>query len=233
MDLEILPDADAVAARGAAIIAAEARASAAARGRFTLAVSGGRTPWLMLRALGKEEVPWPCVHLFQVDERVAPTGHQDRNLTHLLESLIGTTSILREQIYALPVETPDLDVSAERYAAALRQIAGTPPVLDLVHLGLGLDGHTGSLVPGDPVLDVTDADVAVTGIYMGRRRVTLTFPTINRARRILWVVTDGEKSAMLARLHAGDASIPAARVRPDNALLLCDQSAAATLNTQG
>ena len=113
-----------------------------------------------------------------------------------------------------------------RYALTLREIAGSPPVLDLVHLGLGPDGHTASLVPGDAVLDVTDADVALTGVYQGRRRMTLTYPILNRSRRILWLVTGSEKAGMLVRLRDGDLSIPAGRVRRDQALVLADRAAA-------
>ena len=224
--MEILADADAVARRAAVIIAAEAREAVGARGRFVVAVSGGHTPWLMLRALADEDVPWNGVHLFQVDERVAPAGHPDRNWTHLRESLLDHAPLRPDQVHAMPVESPDLEAAAIRYAQALGEVAGRPPVLDLVHLGLGPDGHTASLVPGDPVLEVTDADVALTGVYQGRRRMTLTYPVLNRSRRVLWVVTGGEKAGMLARLRAGDASIPAGRVRPENALVLADRTAA-------
>ena len=227
MEIQILPDAESVAREAAVIIAAEARASIAARGRFILAVSGGHTPWLMLRALGGEEVPWDRVHVAQVDERVAPAGHPDRNLTHLRESLLEHAPLHPGQIYAMPVESPDLEAGARQYEGTLREIAGSPPVFDLVHLGLGPDGHTASLVPGDPVLPVTDADVAATGVYQGRRRMTLTYPVLNRSRRILWLVTGAEKVGMLARLRAGDPSIPAGRVRQDGALALADGPAAA------
>ena len=135
MKIEVLPDADAVARKAAAIIAAEARAAAAARGRFVMAVSGGHTPWLMLRALAGEDVPWPRVHVVQVDERVAPAGHPDRNLTHVRESLLEHAPLQPEQIHAMPVEAPDLPAAAARYALTLQEIAGAPPVLDLVHLG--------------------------------------------------------------------------------------------------
>ncbi len=225
MKLEVLADADAVAEEGAAIIAADARTSVAARGRFAVAVSGGRTPWAMLRALAGEEVPWEGVHVLQVDERVAPEGHPDRNLTHLRESLLALAPLRPEQVHAMPVESPDLDAAATLYAQTLRQVAGSPPVLDLVHLGLGPDGHTASLVPGDPVLQVTDADVAPTGVYMGRRRLTLTYPALDRARRVLWLVTGAEKAGMLVRLRAGDPSIPAGRVDQDRALVLADRAA--------
>src|SRR5437762_11586223 len=229
MKIEIFRDADAVAQKAAEIIATESRAAVKARGRFIVAVSGGHTPWQMLRALAEEEVPWKDMHVVQVDERVAPEGHPDRNLTHLRESLLQHAPLRPEQIHAMPVETADLQAAATQYALALREIAGSPPVLDLIHLGLGPDGHTASLVPGDPVLDVTGADVAPTGVYQGRRRMTLTYPMLNRARRVLWVVTGSEKVEMLRRLRDGDLSIPAGRVRREQALLLADRAAAGQL----
>jgi len=228
MNIKVLADPDAVAREAAAVIAAEARASVAARGRFVMAISGGQTPWMMLRALSAQDVPWDKVHVFQVDERVAPGGHPDRNLTHLRDSLRSQEPVLQGRLYAMPVEDVDLDVAAVRYALTLQEIAGSPPVLDLVHLGLGPDGHTASLVPGDSVLDATDRDVVLTGIYQGRRRMTLTFPILNRSRRVLWLVTGSGKNAMLSRLRNGDRSIPAGRVCRDHALVLADRAAAGT-----
>ena len=222
----VLRDAQAVATAAAALIATEARASVADRGRFVLALSGGRTPWIMLRALADDDVPWEAAHIVQVDERVAPAGDAERNLAHLRESLLSRVALPTDQMHAMPVEAADLDVAAAQYEVTLAAIAGHPPVIDLVHLGLGPDGHTASLVPGDPVLEVDDRDVALTGPYQGRRRMTLTFPAINRARRILFVVTGADKAAMLARLRAGDRSIPAGRVRPDNTTILADADAA-------
>ena len=227
MKIEIFPDADAVARKGAEIIAAEARAAVKARGRFIVAVSGGLTPWQMLRSLSKKDVPWEHMNIVQVDERVAPEGHPDRNVTHLYESLLEHAPLQREQIYSMPVEAPELEHAAKQYAETLKNIAGSPLVLDLVHLGLGPDGHTASLVPGDPVLNVTDLDVAVTGLYQGRRRMTLTYPILNRARSILWLVTGKDKVPALARLRNGDSRIPAGRIQRDNALVLADQAAAA------
>ncbi len=226
MKTEILADADAVARRAAGIIAADAREAVAARGRFVMAVSGGHTPWIMLRDLADEDVPWAGVHVVQVDERVAPPGDPDRNLTHLRESLLSHAPLPPDHIHPMPVEAPDLDAAAARYARVLEGIAGAPPVLDLAHLGLGPDGHTASLVPGDPVLAVADRDVALTGVYMGRRRMTLTYPVLDRARRVLWLVTGAEKVPMFPRLVAGEAAIPAGRVRSDRALLLADRAAA-------
>ncbi len=202
MNIKVLGDADAVAQRAAPIITEEARVAITERGRFVMAVSGGHTPWVMLRALGTADISWPAVHH-------AP--------------------LHPEQIHEMPVQSPDLENSAAKYATTLRQIAGSPPVLDLVHLGLGPDGHTASLIPGDPVLNVKDVDVATTGAYQGRRRMTLTFPAINRARRILWVVTGGEKVPILNRLLEGAESIPANRICRERALLLADRAAAGNL----
>ena len=225
LSLEVLDTADAVANRAAQVIAAAAREAIEARGRFLFAVSGGHTPWVMLRALAAARISWPAVRVFQVDERVAPAGHADRNLTHLKDSLLEHAPLGPQQILAMPVEAKDLDRAAAEYAQALQRECGSPAVLDLVHLGLGPDGHTASLVPGDPVLKVCDKDVAVTGPYQGRRRMTLTYPAINRARQILWVVTGAEKVQMLQRLLHHDAGIPAGRVRCEKSLVLADIAA--------
>ena len=229
MKMEVLADADAVARKAAAIIAAEARDAVVARGCFIMAVSGGHTPWQMLRALAGEKVPWEQMQVVQVDERVAPPGDPDRNLTHLRESLLTRVPLRPEQLHAMPVEAPDLKAAADRYAQTLQKLAGSPPVLDLVHLGLGPDGHTASLVPGDPVLDVTDTNVALTGVYQRRCRMTLTYPIINRARRILWLITGNDKAGPLAQLRDADHSIPAGRVRQDQGLVLADRAAAGSL----
>lgn len=214
-EVEVLPDAAAVARRGAEVVSEAATAAIAARGRFTLAVSGGRTPWAMFAEL-PGTLPWGRVTVFQVDERVAPDGDPDRNLTHLLASLPDGASA---DVRAMPVAAGDLDAAAAGYADSL------PDVFDLVHLGLGPDGHTASLVPGDPVLGVTDRDVALTSEYLGRRRMTLTYRALDRAEEVLWLVTGAEKAAPLARLLAGDGSIPAGRVRAGRALVLADGAA--------
>jgi 6-phosphogluconolactonase len=199
-------------------MAAAARDAVAERGRFSLAVSGGTGPWRMFELLGAEEVDWNGVELFQVDERVAPDGDPDRNLTHLRASLPEAAV---ERLRPMPVTESDLDAAAARYEAEL------PEALDLVHLGIGPDGHTASLVPGDPVVEVTDRRVALTGgEYQGHRRMTLTYPALGAARRIFWLVTGDDKRDPLARLLAGDRSIPAGRVEAADALVLADRAAA-------
>ena len=234
MRIEVLEDEEEVAQRGAAEIAAAAREAVVARGRFAWAVSGGRTPWRMLAWLAEtREVPWRRMHVFQVDERVAPDGDPARNWIPLDDALLSYAPLPPKQAHAMAVgacrDDADLAAAAAAYARVLEAVCGRPPVLDLVHLGLGADGHTASLVPGDPVLQVADADVAYTAQpYQGHRRVTLTFPMLARARRVLWVVTGAEKREALARLVAGDASIPAGRVRAADALLLADRAAAGT-----
>jgi 6-phosphogluconolactonase len=227
--IEVLPDADAAAQEAANLIAASARATIKERGKFIFAVSGGRSPGQMLRDLMAEDVPWQHVHVFQVDERIAPTGHPDRNLTQLRESLLSRVPLPPDQVHAMPVESSDLQAAAAQYASTLQKVAGNPPVLDLIHLGLGPDGHTASLIPSDPVLDVGDTDVALTGVYQGRHRMTLTYPVLDRARQIVWLVTGSDKCDALIRLRAADRSIPAGRVRQTNAVVLADGAAAAGL----
>ncbi len=202
MQIDLFDDAAAVAAAAAAVIQAEVRAAVAARGRCVLAVSGGRTPWLMLRDLARLDLPWASLELLQVDERLAPAGDPERNLTHLRESL-AHSPLAQTQIHAMSVEATDPLAAAASYAARLRDLAGAPPVLGVIN-----------------------ADVALTAPYQGRRRMTLTYPTLNRARRILWVVTGAEKAPMLARLRAGDSGIPAGRVSRERALILADRAAA-------
>jgi 6-phosphogluconolactonase len=222
---EVFPDPGSVAIRAAERIAHAAREAVKARGRCALAISGGTTPWQAFGALAGEDVPWERVYLFQVDERVAPPGDPERNYSHMKEALIDRIPILPANVHPMPVEEGDLDAGARRYEAILRGITGTPPVLDLVQLGLGEDGHTASLFPGDPALQVLDADVALSGLHKGRRRMTLTFPAIDRARCILWLVTGSGKSAALERLRAGDRSIPAGCVLRRRAILLADKAA--------
>lgn len=227
MQVETLADDSAVAQRAAAFIAERARAAVRERGRFTLAVSGGRTPWAMLRALATLDLPWAQLQLFQVDERVAPAGDAVRNLTNIQASLLAHAPLPAANVHAMPVEEPDLDGAAAEYARTLQRVVGVPAVLDLVHLGLGADGHTASLVPGDAALDVVDTDVCLSGPYQGHRRMTLTYPLLDRARCVLWLATGAEKREMVARLRAGDTRIPAGRVQPGNAWLLGDSAALA------
>ena len=214
-DLEVLADPKAVARAAAAYVADRARNAVADHGSFHFAVSGGHTPWAMFAELFAEDVPWRQVVLYQVDERVAPDGDPDRNLTHLRQSLGDAPA----DVWPMPVESPDLDAGADAYALRL------PDRFDLVHLGLGPDGHTASLVPGDAVLDVTDRLVAVTAPYQAHRRMTLTYPALARAEQLLWLITGDDKQDPLRRLLAGDRTIPAGRVEAARSLVLADAAA--------
>jgi 6-phosphogluconolactonase len=226
---EVHTDPEAVARRAAAWITGMARQAIGQRDRCVLALSGGTTPLPMLRVLATTPIDWRKVEVIQVDERVVPSASPDRNLAQLRAALLARIPLPESQIHPMPVEEIDLGWAAQDYGRLLVSLAGAPPRLDLVVLGLGADGHTASLVPGDAALDIRDADVAVTGLYQGRRRMTLTFPVINRARHILWLVTGADKAEMLARLIQGDPALPASRVRRASALLLADRAAATRL----
>ena len=215
-DLQIFDDPDAVATYAAAEVANRATGAVADHGCFTFAVSGGHTPWKMFAALATRGLPWQNIVIFQVDERVAHDGDPDRNLTHLEESL-GTAAA---QVVPMPVTDADLEAAAHRYAELL------PARFDLVHLGLGPDGHTASLVPGDPVLTVVDRLVALTRPYQGHPRMTLTYPAFARADQLLWLITGANKRTPLRKLLAGDPAIPAGRVEGARSYVLADKDAA-------
>lgn len=214
-ELRDFPDADAVATAAAEYVAQSSRRSIEENGTFTFAVSGGRTPWSMFEKLAQMDVPWSEVVLYQVDERIAPVGDATRNLTNLERSL----GEKRPTIVAMLVNVDDLDAAAASYAAQL------PARFDLVHLGLGPDGHTASLIPGDPVLDVRDRLVAVTGVYQGEQRMTLTYGALSRGDQLLWLVTGEDKRTALSALLRGDTSIPATGVEAVASLIMADDAA--------
>jgi 6-phosphogluconolactonase len=230
MDIKIANNTDNVAKMAASLIATEARSSIQQRGQFVMAVSGGKTPWIMLRHLLEEEMEWDKVHICQVDERIAPAGSPDRNWTHLQESLLSQGAAASLHLHPMPVENSNLEAAASSYATLLHDLIGTPAVFDLIHLGLGIDAHTASLVPGDPVLNVVSRDVALTGVYQGHRRMTLTYPIINRSRKILWIVTGNEKKRPLHQMLHQDSSTPAGRVLQERATLIADEQAASLLH---
>ena len=219
VELEVADSAGAAARRAAELIAAAGSAAVGARGVFEMAMSGGRSPWAMLAVMGElEEMPWGETELFQVDERVAAPGSEERNLTHMVLGLaIAHQSVLRP----MPVTSRDLEAAAQEYEETL------PERFDLIHLGLGPDGHTASLVPGDAVLEVDDRRVAMTGgEYQGTRRMTLTYPELDNSRRLLFLATGEDKRDPLAKLLAGDDSIPAGRLRNDHITVVADPDAA-------
>jgi 6-phosphogluconolactonase len=225
MKTELFPTADQVAAGAAAYLEHEIRDALTHQKSFSLAISGGRTPWEMLKILSKADLPWKRVNLFQVDERVAPDGHADRNLTQLFQAIAGTLMVTQLRIFPMPVLAEDLEEGCREYTQVLDEITEGKG-LDLIHLGLGSDGHTASLVPGDGVMDVKDRLVACTqNTYQGRIRMTLTYPLLNAAKQLLWIVTGSEKQEMVQRLLQQDPSIPAGSIRQENALLMVDQAA--------
>jgi 6-phosphogluconolactonase len=219
IDQEVAGDEKAAARRAAELIAATGSAAVAEHNTFSLAMSGGRSPWAMLAILGElEAMPWAEAELFQVDERIASPGSEDRNLTHMV---LGLSMDHQAMLRPMPVTQRDLEGAARDYENTL------PDPLDCVHLGLGPDGHTASLVPGDPVLEVSDRRVAITETaYQGHPRMTLTYPALATARKIVWLITGPDKAEALAKLQAGDTSIPAGRVKNDNMIIVADEAAA-------
>jgi 6-phosphogluconolactonase len=219
IDLEVVADEKAAARRAAELIAAAGSAAVAERNTFSVAMSGGRSPWGMLAILGElEEMPWDKTELFQVDERIASPGSEERNLTHMV---LGLSMDHQSTLRPMPVTQRGLEDAAREYESSL------PDPLDVVHLGLGPDGHTASLVPDDPVLEVSDRRVALTETaYQDHYRMTLTYPALASARQIIWLVTGPKKREPLAELLAGDASIPAGRVENANMKIVADEAAA-------
>lgn len=211
LKVEVADDAAAAARCVTRLIADRARVAIEERGAFTLALSRGAE---LAARVGEEDLPWPRVSVFQVDERIVPLGNDDRNLGQLLAALP------HDAVRPLPVDETNVEAAADRYAAEL------PGRLDLVHLGLGADGHTASLIPGDPVLDVRDRLVAVTREYEGYRRMTLTYPALENAREVVWLVTGESKRDPLSRLLAGDRSLPAGRVENDRQRVVSDRATA-------
>lgn len=229
MEIRTFQSSSEVAKEAALYIADRIRENIAKKGFFAMAMSGGRTPWEMIKHLATENLPWEKVFLFQVDERIAPDGHQDRNLTQLFNTIQETSLMTRLNIFPMHVIAEDLDEACEDYADHIRRITETGK-LDLVHLGIGTDGHTASLIPGDSVLETHDREVALTdNPYQGRKRMTLTYPIINRAEKILWVVTGEEKAEMLSRLLHQDQTIPAGKIAQQQAILLTEESAAVAI----
>ena len=209
----------------AARIASALQEAVARRGQAAVAFSGGKTPVLLLQALALHAIPWTATHVFQVDERIAPDDHPDRNAVDLRLALLNHVALPTTNIHLMPVSLTPAAQAAKVYQRILRNTA--KGVLDVVHLGLGDDGHTASLVPGDPVLHVQTQDVATTRPYNGRRRLTLTYPAIRRARSIVWLATGSSKLPMVKRLLAADPTIPAGAMHPSGDQVLFLDAAAA------
>lgn len=229
MEIRTFQSADEVAEEAAIYITDRIKENIARKGFFTMAISGGKTPWAMIKVLAQEDLPWEKVFLFQVDERIAPDAHADRNLTQLFKAIEGSRLVLRLNIFPMHVIAEDLDEACTEYERHIRRMTENGK-LDLIHLGIGTDGHTASLIPNDSVLEVVDKGVAITdAAYQGRRRMTLTYPLINQAEKILWVITGAEKAEMLDRLLHQDPLIPAGKVDQHHAIVLTEESAAAKI----
>jgi len=218
--------ADAAAGKAAELIAGRLREALSARPTASVAFSGGSTPVRMFHYLVQQDIDWSRVEVFQVDERIAPAGDPARNLTALQQYLLNHIDIPHQQVHAMRVEAPDMDESLDSYASQLQAIAGSPPQLDIIHLGLGADGHTASLPPGDDVLN-SNRLVDICARFNGYRRMTLAYPALDQARSIIWLVTGADKKPMLERLLAGDPEIPAGRVSQRQAILVTDEASTA------
>jgi len=224
IEVEVLPDGAALAGRTADLVATRLGEAIETRGQATLALSGGSTPLGFFAELAGRKLAWEAVHVFQVDERVAPPGHPDRNFEGLRRALLDRVPIPPANVHPMPVEEPELQGAAAAYAGEIRDVTGPDGRIDVLHLGLGDDGHTASWPPGDPVVDAT-SDVAVVGPFNGRLRMTLTPPAVNRSGWIVWQISGAAKAPVVARLLQGDAALPASRVRRHDVTLLTDTAA--------
>jgi 6-phosphogluconolactonase len=229
MRIQVQSSPEAAAERTADWLRTEIGRASSQRRRCLIALSGGRSPWRMLHELGRLRVHWHDLQVFQVDERIVAENDERRNARKITDQLIAPSMLRAEQFHAMPVERQDLVAGAEEYSRLLAEYAGAPPTLDVVQLGLGADGHTASLVPGDPLLLAEDRDVGISVPYEGTSRMTLTYRALNAARHRVWLVTGAEKAVALAKLWAGDASIPAGRVMRESSFVFADAAAAASL----
>lgn len=180
----------------------------------------------MLRRFATAELPWSAVHVTQVDERCVPRDDPRRNFGVLQRILVGEGPLPGANLLAMPVEHDDLEQDAVEFSGRLAQWLGTAGIFDMVQLGLGADGHTASLIPNDPVLGVDDRNVAVTSVYEGTRRMTLTLPVLSAARERLWLVTGAAKADALGALLKGEGTAPAVRVKRAGTTVVADEAAA-------
>lgn len=229
LEVEVFDEFSEASRAAASFIEQRATESIAERGRFVWAISGGSTPETMLRFLAESNMDWAKVHLFQVDERVAPHGHRDRNSQMVISSLLGPSVRQRiGSVHWMDVTDDDLDNAADIYSAEVAEAASGG--FDVIQLGLGADGHTASLIPGDPAADERVRSVVVTASYQGRVRMTLTGPVLNRARSIVWLVSGAGKSEAFKRLIGQDPDIPAGTIDQGNAVAFVDRAVVNEIN---
>jgi 6-phosphogluconolactonase len=237
----ILDDPDALADAAARLVVDAAAEAITARGRFTLALAGGRTPAATYAKLAappyRDQVDWAHVRAFFGDERAVPPDHPESNYRMAHEALLSRVPIPLTQVWRMRGEAEDAEAAAAEYAKALAEAFGTRrgelPRLDLVLLGLGVDGHTASLFPGSPVLREVFRTVAAVhaGAAAIPQRLTLTLPVLNAAARVAFLVGGAEKAKVLKTLLVERALLPAALVSPEHGQLvwLVDRAAAALL----
>lgn len=254
------------AGRAAEILGAAVADAITRRDRCLLAISGGSTPTPVFAELAQLDVDWPSVTILQVDERIVPLDSSSRNLMvqrNLLGHLgctwlplpVDDLLALRgrpptDQDHPRPITSETAGPILDEFAARLIDLAGDPPVLDVVHLGLGSDGHTASLLPGDPLVHELRRYVGLTGLYSGSpptttqaaaaldrgtmrpttQRVSLTRPVLDRARMVLWLVNGADKADVVRRLVDGDMSIPAGLVHAAHSVVVSDTDAAALVD---
>ncbi len=224
------------AGRAADVMAASIGQAIARSGRCLMALSGGSTPVPVFEELAGREVLWDRVTILQVDERLVPADDPARNLADQQAALgyLGATwlplpvdELLARSPSASGPERERAELTVlDEFIADLVDLADQPPILDLVHLGLGDDGHTASLFPGDPLVDELRSPVGLTEVQNGVQRISLTRPVLDRARMVVWLVRGASKAGPLGRLLAGDLSIPAGLIRPAHSVVLADAEAA-------
>ena len=220
--LVVEPTAEAAAQRAARLIADALAAAIDERGRASVAFSGGHTPTAMFEVLAREPLAWEHVHVMQVDERVAPDGSPDRNSTALRRALLDRVDA---HAHLMDVTADDLGDAARRYGELLT----THEPFDVVHLGVGDDGHTASWPPGDPVIDERDRTVTIVGPFNDFVRMTITPPVVDRARSVLFLIGGESKAAALDRLMAGDPALVATRALGPRTVVVADRAARPTV----
>jgi 6-phosphogluconolactonase len=234
--VEILPDPAALAEYAAEWITA---AALAADGPCRISLSGGSTPKALYELLASERFrnrfPWPHVHWFWGDERFVPYDHPESNYRMARAAMLGKVPVLPDNVHPIPTDG-EPDAAARRYEQTLQQAYGATsfdaarPLFNVMLLGLGADGHTASLLPGEPVLEERRQWVAAVSHGRPEVRITMTYPPIESSRRVLFLVAGKEKAEIFGAIRAGKSRAPAARVRPVGELFWFVDRAAAGAN---
>jgi 6-phosphogluconolactonase len=231
--IEILPDPLALARHVAEWMT---RAALAAQGHFRVSLSGGSTPKTLYGLLASDEFkrrfPWQRVSWYWGDERFVPYDHPDSNFRMAREAMLAKAPVPAENIHPVPVDGSP-ESAALRYEQTLQKAYGSAvldparPLFDVMLLGLGEDGHTASLLPGEPVLEERRRWVAAVSHGRPEVRITMTYPAIESSRRVAFLVAGQDKAAILRAVRSGASQAPAARIKPVGELLWFVDSAAA------